>query len=64
MAPIIRNTAITRFAAMSPNVSSISAYNIVKRMPKTCAPAFRRPELVPSGSGYVSSAANSKPTGR
>lgn len=49
--PMTRKPAIRRFAWMSPNVSKISEYNIVKRMPKTCAPAFRIPEDVPSGSG-------------
>lgn len=33
-------------------------------MPNTWAPAFNNPLLVPSGSGYVNSAANSKPTGK
>lgn len=39
-------------------------YIIVKAIPKTWAPAFIRPDDVPSGSGYVNSDANSKPTGR
>lgn len=30
----------------------------------TCAEEFRRPHELPSGSGYVTSAANSNPTGK
>ena len=57
---------ITQRPMLAPSASSLlskSALVIgVSAMPKTCAEALRRPEEVPSDSGYVISAANSKPT--
>lgn len=56
--------AIVMFAPVSPIISNSSAYILVNRMPKIWAAAFSKPADVPSGSGYVNSAANSKPTGK
>ncbi len=63
--PSRRTAARAPLAARSSGtaVKILSAAS-VHRMPKTCADALSSPLEVPSASGKVISAANSKPSGR
>lgn len=56
--------AMAPLAVMGSHLSKTAPIVAVKINPKIWALQFKRPEEVPSGAGYVISAANSKPTGR